>query len=271
MYKSKFIHTGYYGSTAANIFDLICAEYSKHYKENTCDIVNSTGYKTIVSWSWYTKIFLSPTNEVIIQYMSVDDIPIDFNSIVSASVSSILHSGFKQDKDLENSYNILNRAFACNADIEDHGNSLLISKTYTVKDALLKVQPYPDIQKYYDVKLSELAYLYHTSISDGNKPSFMPKGLDGEQFDPIKSEAIRYLKDNFQKDMDAELNSEIAKVSNAIKEKYNNKRDDIMKSIDVTDISDFNTEASAAASIMSFDAYTSGYSGSLSSTFTLQP
>lgn len=271
MYKSKFIHTGYYGSTAANIFDLICAEYSKHYKENTCDIVDSTGYKTTVSWSWYNKIFLSPTNEVIIQYMSVDDIPIDFNSIVSASVSSILHSSFKQDKDLENSYNILSRAFACNADIEDHGNSLLISKTYTVKDALLKIQPYPDISKYYDVKLSELTYLYHTTTSDGNKPSFMPKSLDGEQFDPIKSEAIRYLKDNFQKDMNTELESELAKVRNAIKEKYNNKRDDIMKSIDITDISDFNTEASATASIMAFDAYTSGYSGSLSSTYTLQP
>ena len=99
----------------------------------------------------------------------------------------------------------------------------------------------------------------------------MPKSLDGEQFDPIKSEAIRYLKDNFKKDMDTELESELAKVRNAIKEKYNNKRDDIMKSIDITDISDFNTEASATASIMVFDAYTSGYSGSLSSTYTLQP
>ena len=47
------------------------------------------------------------------------------------------------------------------------------------------------------------------------------------------------------------------KVRNAIKEKYNNKRDDIMKSIDITDISDFNTEASATASIMAFDAHTS--------------
>ena len=73
----------------------------------------------------------------------------------------------------------------------------------------------------------------------------------------IKSEAIRYLKDNFQKDMNTELESELAKVRNAIKEKYNNKRDDIMKSIDITDISDFNTEASATASIMAFDAHTS--------------
>lgn len=209
MPKPNIIHTGYYGC-----LDAFRAIYTA-WNANIHD-----------SYDAFNGVYLSHTNEVII--ISPTAVELSLKHLIEFGTRYILNNSSARILDTyRNFINVFRRKPALD-ELEEGG--FMVSKTYTVDDSIVRMSIVNDSASCYNrtpakelnVKVSSLAYLYLVAV-DAETFDFMPKELDGEEFDPIKSESIRYVIKDMPKARTQKFNDldvEQGKLKNELEERY---------------------------------------------------